>query len=74
MEGSLLRLGEELAKTFRPKLRTHAAAAPAARARDSALPPAWLAAVRPYTRTDTDPDPHIHFFYSNYSSVGLVYS
>lgn len=39
MEGRLLRLGEELAKTFRPKLRTHAAAAPQrTAARDSALP------------------------------------
>lgn len=49
MEGRLLRLGEELAKTFRPKLRTHAAAAPQrTAARDSALP---LAPPRHHPRT-----------------------
>ncbi|CAH0703274.1 unnamed protein product [Spodoptera exigua] len=51
--GSLLRLGEELAKTFRPKLRTHAAAAPQrTAARDSALP---LAPPRHHPRTPSHP-------------------
>lgn len=51
VEGCLLRLGEELAKTFRPKLRTHAAAVPQRRAGPRQCLTPRLATTPPHAHT-----------------------